>query len=285
MKKTLIAAILIFAVAPLFSQDLESMGYSILSTRTEDGYNVITAKDPNTGLTFDLFYKNFTQAQLYFLQEARKIILSWEYLIPEELQILLQPDYVEIRVFPEAFRYEDKDYAEYIPSALNFYYDEVLEYDFRILVENITLRIQGPYFNEEQLAGKLKSAVDNPFAYIQTHDPEHIVRRLGEISDLIEKLKAETNKLSSELQEVTELNETLSKRYTLLKLGIIAVTNQGLFSSIKDFNKEGIEKAIELKEQNPNYTEEDLITACKEAGLKISKKEIHIIFMVYFNEF
>lgn len=300
MKKVIITVfIIIISSAGLFSQSLEDLGYSVLSTRTEDGYTVVAAQDPSTGLTFDLYYKTMAASQLSFLREARKIILSWDYIVPKELQIVFQQKAVEIRVFPESVMFNGIDYAEYIPSTIRFFYDDVLEYDFRILVDNITLRVQGPYFNEEQLAEKLRSAVENPIAYIQTHDPEHIIRRLAEISDNLEEIKStqsgsisdigaleeKISGLTNELTELTEAHQALTEKYRKLQLGTIAVTNQGLFSSIKDFNKDAIDQAIELKEENPSYTEEQLLSACKDKGLKITAKEIHIIFMVYFNEF
>ncbi len=294
--------ILVTAGAALSSQSLEGLGYTILSTGTEDGYTVVTARDPESGLTFDLYYKSLTQTQLYFLQEARKIILSWKYLVPDNLRVIFQPQVVEIRVIPASFVYEGTDYAAYVPSAINFYFEDILEYDFRILVDNITLRVRGPYFNEDQLASKLQSAAANPIAYIQSNDPEYIVRRLGEMSGEMETLKAaqsegdkeilalqkEVETLTAELAELSKIEEAhaaLVNKYRLLQLGTIAVSNQGLFSIISDFNKEGIEQAIALKEQNPSYTEEQLLAACKQQGISVSGKEIHIIFMVYFNEF
>jgi hypothetical protein len=286
MKKIVIAAlILVTAGAALCGQNLEGLGYTILSTGTEDGYTVVTARDPAGGLTFDLYYKSLTPRHLSFLQEARKIILSWKYLVPGNLRVIFQPRVVEIRVIPDSFVYEGTDYAANVPSAINFYFKDILEYDFRILVDNITLRVRGPYFNEEQLASKLQSAVANPIAFIQSNDPEYIVRRLGEMSAEIETLNARVEELTADLSKLAEANETLVKKYRQLQLGTIAAANQGLFSLIKDVNKEGIEQAIVLKEQNPSYTEDQLRAACKDKGIPLSAKEIHLVFMVYFNEF
>ena len=300
MKKIVIAAlILVTAGAGLCGQNLEGLGYTILSTGTEDGYTVVTARDPAGGLTFDLYYKSLTPRHLSFLQEARKIILSWKHLVPGNLRVIFQPRVVEIRVIPDSFVYEGTDYAANVPSAINFYFKDILEYDFRILVDNITLRVRGPYFNEEQLASKLQSAVANPIAFIQSNDPEYIVRRLGEMSEEMEALKAgqteagteigtlnaRVEELTADLSKLTEAHETLVKKYRQLQLGTIAAANQGLFSLIKDVNKEGIEQAIVLKEQNPSYTEDQLRAACKDKGIPLSAKEIHLVFMVYFNEF
>ena len=286
MKKIVITALILFAAAgALISQDIESLGYNILSTGTDDGYNVITAEDPSSGLIFDLYYTDFTQSQLYFLQEARKIVLSWKYIIPETLQIIFDPQVAEISVVPATFIYNEHDYAQYIPSTINFYFEDILEYDFRILVENITLRVRGPYFNEKQLADKLQNAVANPIAYIQSNDPEYIVRRLGEIAGELEELKAGQSAGETERKKLRRQVEVVTAKYRQLQLGIIAVANQGLFSSIKDFNKSEIEQAIALKEDNPSYTEDQLLAACKEQDISVTGKEIHIIFMVYFNEF
>lgn len=304
MKKIVIAAIICLVISSaLFGQDLGNLGFNILSTGSEDEFTVVRAEDPGSGLIVDIYYLEFNQSRMEFLRQAKNIILSWRYLVPKEIKIFFQPEQVEIRVNPESFVYQGNDYSDFIPSTVSFYYANTLEYDFRILVENITLRVRGPYFNEDQLAAKLKSAVENPVAYIQSNDPEYIVRRLGEISGDMETLKAENTdaraKIASleerlelavsALEELTEsyseLSDSVSDTLKNLKLGTIAVSNQGLFSSIKDFNKEAVEQAIALKTENPSFSEDELLAACKDQGIKITPKEIHIIFKVYFNEF
>lgn len=366
MKKPLIVLIiLILSAAALFGQNFQRLGYSVVSRGAEDGYTIVTLRD-NAGIRFDVYYEgSLSNEQLNQLKEIQTVVASWRNLTISRLQYIMAPDQIEIVIVPASYSYGGRNYIPYLPSGLKFYYTGILEYDFRILVNRMTLRVSGPYFNENQLAEKLKSAVDDPIAYIESHDPEHIARRLTETSDTIEEIKANLSDLDDALEreadstdrdivrlkseaedfarqyeaeqqelinsllkekaaleqqleeqeeafsaqltkmdkqfnetieelstdlnkQIADLsaeNEKIIENYRLLQLGIIGVTYQGIFSTIKDFNQAAVEKAIALKEANPAFTQEDLIAACKEQDIKLSKKEAHIIFMVYFNEF
>ena len=58
-----------------------------------------------------------------------------------------------------------------------------------------------------------------------------------------------------------EAYQDLSGSYRELQLSTISVANQGLFSAVKDFNRDAVEKAIEIKKGSPDMTEEELLAA------------------------
>jgi hypothetical protein len=60
--------------------------------------------------------------------------------------------------------------------------------------------------------------------------------------------------------------------------------NQGLFSTIVKTNWESVQRLIELKQQNPGLTQDEMKDKLKEEGYKVSGREITMAFMIYFNE-
>jgi len=216
MKKVflLLCVLPIVSLTTLSSADLGKRGIEVISTKTDDGRTVTTARD-SAGNTFEFITdQTLTEPQADILVRVKDTFYSWEYLKIASLRIVFTGDQLEIMVFPSEFIYNGVNFAEYLPSGMQFYYyRDFVEYDFRMFVSNLFIRISGQYFTEEQLCEKLFSAVQNPVLYIQTHDPEYLLEKLKGIENLIDALNAELNaKISSVSRELSQKTLEFSDR-------------------------------------------------------------------------
>jgi hypothetical protein len=113
-----------------------------------------------------------------------------------QLRISLVTDRIEANVVPSRLSFGGTNFKPYLPSGMQFYIEEYIEYDFRMLVENYVVKMRGQYFNEEQLLDKMQRAVENPIAYIQTTDPEYLFEQITALSEEMEQIRSYANQIS-----------------------------------------------------------------------------------------
>ena len=419
MKKVcLLFALMIFIVTSfLFGVDLTEYGMEINSTEKVDGFLLHTVTD-DQNRTFEIFTADeITPEDAERLIDMKNRLYSWDYLAISNLRIAVTTERIEFTVIPESFIYNDIDFAEYLPSGMQFFLDEYIEYDFRMLIDDFALKMKGQLFNEEQLAEKMSRAVENPALYFRTSDPTYLYQRIEGVSEYVEQVNAQLRavidreserwqayleaekardeqleQIQSEfqqtfadarlefariyesakrtfrntytdakhdfwniyseaeatlrdvyaqarsafldlerrhlrlkqnhevllenhsdleqrhedlktayeqlkkdhdqlqqnhlaLQETVQNNrEDLTAELAQLKQAVFMTANQGLFSTIVKTNWESVQRLIELKQQNPGLTQDEIKDKLKEEGYKVSGREITMAFMIYFNE-
>lgn len=246
----------------------------------------------------------------------------------ESFRIVFEDEQIFIQVNPASYLLRDNalnggevvDVAKYMVSGMQFYYLNQLEYNFRMLIDNLFVRINGFLFSPHEFEKKLLEAVDNPANYIQTHDPEYIIHKIAAIDNVLDELKQsdfyaaeadealrseiadlrndiallkeETHVLKKGLTELSEKHailaeefETQTANFNKLRYGLIMLQNRGFFGGIDDIDKNAITKLTALKTENPSLTVDEARKMLKEANMEMSKKEIFLVFAVYFNDF
>lgn len=191
MKKVslLITILLLFILPSVSAVDLTSYGIQIQSSTAEDGITTSEAVD-DQGRTFELQ----TTAELS-AREAEGLltildnIYSWDYMTIATLRIAFTADRIEFTVVPESFSYKGTDFTQYLPSGMQFYFTDYIEYDFRMLISDYVVKVRGQFFSEEQLCEKMTRAVENPVAYIQTTDPQYLFQQITELWENIDEVK------------------------------------------------------------------------------------------------
>ncbi|MEW5815439.1 MAG: hypothetical protein AB1798_08620 [Spirochaetota bacterium] len=367
MKKTclLILSILFSAILSLYPADLGRRGISVISRDVIDGQYVFNVVDEG-GRRFQILSSgDLTEKEADRLVTAKNIFFKWQYVTIDTLKFSFTTGRIEVLIIPRTFNYKNVNILRYMPAGMQFYFiesTENFEYDFRIFVSDLFLRIKAQYFDEEQLCERLLSAIQNPIAYTQNTDPLYMLKRFAEVdkqieemkynnkkafqeqqdnidnvnttlnsaidkwrtqyqTDLkelenylqkaydeftsaldnrlttmeknsaaaVENLKNETNKQLEEIKEsIDELNKnltTFNQEFSSVRYALMVLNNTGLFGSISEINKDGVKRILELKKENPQITIKDAHARLKGEGIKMSGKEVKLVFSVYFNEF
>ncbi len=130
-------------IALLSAQDFTSLGLELKSESKEGQYAVYQFRAPgNMDLSVSFRGVELRQADQARLQGIVSIYQGFQFLIPSSVRVILTDERAEILVIPRSFRFKDRDLANYMPSGIQFFYTDFLEFDFRIVVENLFLRIR-----------------------------------------------------------------------------------------------------------------------------------------------
>ncbi len=219
MKRYIFIALIFFfsSLQYLPAVDLDIYGIKIISERTENGLIVFEAEN-SKGMAFSFISdKELDRTQAEILNGLLETFLSWEHINIDSMSIIFSGNRAEIIIIPGGFNYEGTELSGFMPSGMQFYYSTYLEYDFRIRIKSLFLRIKGQYFAEEQFSEKVLDAVNNPVVYIQTHDPEYVVRKFEEIDKSVEKLGWEGDVLVQHLEDFEREFQALEDDYNEMK--------------------------------------------------------------------
>ncbi|MDC7124000.1 MAG: hypothetical protein PQJ46_00435 [Spirochaetales bacterium] len=213
-----------------------------------------------------------------------------------EIRFKCEDEVVEALVIPQSYIVEEEDLIKFIPSGLSFFYDENVETDFSVVVNDLLLKVQGAFFSWKELDAKVIDAVHNPELYLQKADPLYIfsqIEAIKENADMIRlsmeqkdaELAEEDKALSEENQALSEENKALSEEVDMLREALIQLSNNGFFGSIKELDPEQIPVVVKLWEDNSSMDKKEFYKLYKSGGGKLSSKEVMIIVGAYFNEF
>ena len=347
---TLIIVILAILVpAALFSQDLEAEGYSLLSTRQKGDETIYEVRDREGSIITIQSGTPLTRETVGLLKTLHDDFYTWNDMRVDTMSLIISEETAEISVVPSSYEYGGVDLTAYMPSGMQFYYDGFLEYDFRLKVDTLFLRVRGRYEGERELSEKLVSATGDPYTYIQSYDQEFFIRKFMEMDVKAEQFESALGTLGSDLEELTsrayaayeflrEDNERLEEagiilrdrlfaleddhealarahqelqdevktledmvrqmgedlsgqhlaladEFALLKQAVITLHNKGLFGKGKPIAASARDRLIEMKKADPSLSQEEAMARLKEEEITMTKREISLVFAVYFNEF
>lgn len=197
MRVVLIGALLIGSALSLAAQtdarvaeSLRARGYSVQNPRTESGRPTWDLTH-DEGVPFTLsMIGPFTETRATALRAIRETVFSLEGLDIRRMRVVFDEERATAVVVPRVYRIGEKDYAGYMPSGMQFTYDQALSFDFRMLADNLALRVNGQYLTEEQFTERIVRAINNPAAYIESSDPQFLARRLEEQQVLLDGARA-----------------------------------------------------------------------------------------------
>jgi hypothetical protein len=176
MKKALLICFLLLGgILSAWTQDLASLGLEFKSKSREGNFTTYHFTLPeDIDLSASVRSEELNRRDQERIQALVSIYRSFRFLVPSSIRILLGEQRTEILLVPRSFIYKGQDLSRYMPSGIQFFYSDYLEFDFRIVVDNLFLRIKGQFFSEEEFAEKVTAAVSNPYAYLESQDPEFI---------------------------------------------------------------------------------------------------------------
>jgi len=241
----------------------------------------------DSGLTGDenyLVFKNYGtavkvryQGQLEDSWAAKIVDLNrkfsqWKYMKPAGIDYFVTGDSLEILVIPASFKYLDNDFMPYMPGGMTFIYDYALRYNFRITKNDIFLRLNDKFIDEELLCKRIKEALADPIAYLKKREPEYFLQKLNELEENLANLK----------------NSQAAGRESLDKLtqAVLYYQNTGFLGFGNTRIKPGvIKRVIELKAADSSLDKDKLKAALEKEKVEVSGKEIELILNVFYNEF
>lgn len=275
-----ISVVLLFVlpVAVLFGVDISDYGFTVVSSFEEQGTTVHVVSD-GSGNTFEFIGDSVSNRQAQIILRVMKDFSDLRYLSFESIRIVLGEESIEALLVPDAFAYKGVDFIQYLPSGLRFYYKDYLEYDFRMFISKLFVRLREQYLDEASLAENMLEAVNDPIAYIRTHDPDYIIQKFIAVEENIGLLEEEISLLKEQLAEAAAENE---KNLELLKMSTVQVASQGMFSKIKEMETSAVERAISLKSADSSLTVDDAVAKLKEEDIKLTPNQVLIIFLVFF---
>ncbi|TVR71568.1 MAG: hypothetical protein EA427_04370 [Spirochaetaceae bacterium] len=172
------------------AESLRARGYTVENPRTDAGRPTWDLRHEER-IPFTLSMVGpLTEARALALQSIRETVFSLEGLDIRRTRIVFDQDRATAVVAPRSYRINGREYSGYMPSGMQFMYDESLAFDFRMLADNLALRVNGQYLTEEQFRERIVRAIDNPAAYIESSDPQFLARRLEEQQSLLDGARA-----------------------------------------------------------------------------------------------
>lgn len=258
-----LTAIMVFKPesATVYAMDWTVRGANVTDKKEDGSRTILTLKDRQNHV-FKVTYQDEAMAG----KLAEKIIrykdefYSWRQIRLKEVSFVVSPNFLEIIIIPSEIIHNKDNLAGAIPAGITMTYyleKDVLRYDFRIMKDNLLMRIPGDYRNEDEMVAKLTYAYDNPLIYLRRGDPEAL------------------------RQEIEELNDKLEK----LRQAFIYLNNENWINRYKTIPQETILKVIELKQKNPKLTSKALWKELKKQKVKITRQELKLVLILYFNEF
>ncbi|TAL39970.1 MAG: hypothetical protein EPN93_00170 [Spirochaetes bacterium] len=256
---SVLTAILSVAItASAFGADWTKLGLTVLEKKEGDGAYEYRLKDAG-GQEFDIQSEKEVSDDTVQRALGLKTTLSGRELFKiKEIKFIILPNSIDAVIVPSFFTYKDTDILPCLPSTILFSLSDRLEYNFRIVKDNIFMRIKGDFSTDDELGEKVVGGIKNPLSFVRMRDPEVFLTRINEIEDANRKLR----------------NAVISWHNT----GFL-----GIGSGPIDQKK--VDRVTALKRQKPDMKKDEVKAALEKEGISVSGKELSIIFSAYFNDF
>lgn len=203
--------------------------------------------------------------------QGREIFIRWPGLEIRQMGFSFQSDALEIWILPSSLQTSMGNLASFMPSGMVFYLADSLYYDFRMTKDNIFFKMRGNYLSFESFTSQIHKALENPLAYIRLYDPDYYLAKMDEYARDVEKLKAQ----AAEQQKALEF----------LRAAVIYFQNSGFLSGSSQVSRAAMDRAVMLKKSNLKMSKKELMSQLEKEGIKLSDREVELIFAVYFNQF
>lgn len=263
MKRIILAIIIVFLILTgvhSHAFDWKKFDGEIINTAQDGQKTVVTLKDRKNKV-FKIIYQDEGMLEKVTpkINKYKKEFYDWREITFTDISFMVFDNYLEVIVIPREIPHGQTDLAKAVPAGITMLSppdQEKMHYDFRIIKDDYFLRIEGDYINEEELITKLRYAYDYPLVYLRRADP-------GLAKDVIP-------------------NTATDER---TRQALLYLFNEDWNGRPKSVPPGTINKVIELKENNPWMSKQELWKALKKDKVKISKRELELILIIYFNEF
>ncbi len=241
------------------------------TNRIEDGNKTILILKDKQKNVFKVIYQDETMMANF----ADKIIslknefYAWHKIKVKEVNFLVIPNLLEMVIIPQEIKHNQVNLASNLPAGMMMVYDpekDLIHYDFRIMKEDLFIRIVGEYHNEDELESKICYVYDNPLEYMQIAGNEG--------SDGAINLNGGNRSTGS-----------VDIRDERIRRALIYLNNENWNGRQKPISQETINRIVEIKQNYPDITKKQLWKMLKKDKVKLTKRELDLVLIIYFNEF
>jgi hypothetical protein len=258
MRKILFTTLMIFVFAASLYAGLPANNPFAIVSQGAEGDNVLYTLKTDSGFSFTLLERApVTEYRMNMVKKIIGTVTGFGTIKIGSARVIVKDDAVECFVTLASFSYKDIDFTRFIPSGMAFFMEDNLQYDVSVVVQKQRVRVTGQYSSEQKLVELLDRVVARPSDYLRMQDPEYIMDKFNEYD----------NRLSA-LQEV-----------------VLFMGNRGFFKLVTPIARETIDTVIGWKRENPALTVDEVLEKAKDQDLSFKKKEVQMIFIVYFKEY
>lgn len=255
--KNILILCMVLACSSLFAYDWAQDGITVVNKADTEGKTELTLKDDKEN-TFTLSYMSEPDdAILKNVAKLKTDFYGWKNMKVDALKFMYEQGGLEVSIMPKTFEYDGKNINEYLPSGMQFSYSYLLQYNFRINVNRLFIRIAGDFDTEERVCKKIVDAINNPKEYIKKRDPEYLLTKLEQLDDTLHKLRTATMMLH----------------------------NSGFLSSPTPVDRNVVERVVNLRIIDPIISREKIAETLEKEKVKATSREINLILNVFFNDF
>ncbi|SIQ58077.1 hypothetical protein SAMN05920897_11132 [Alkalispirochaeta americana] len=178
-------------------------------------------------------------------------------------------------VVPREYLLQGVDYRPYLPGGMRFVFEDSWSYDFRLMVENFSLRIHGQFLTPRQLSERVVGAVENPAGYIRSSDPYYLAQRLEQQQRDMEALEealrvalreqtrlmkdqrlAQESALAERAEDLSrvfrENFEQVSEELDMVRRGVVFLEGRSFFGSLREISPRALSATLELLQEEPS---------------------------------
>lgn len=263
MKKIFIAVLAVLLLTSVPSHAFNGKKFdAVVTNTTQDGQRtIVTLKDRNNKI-FKVIYQDEAMLDKVAskINKYKNEFFGWQEILYTDISFMVFDNYLEVIIIPQKVPHNQTDLAKAVPAGITMMSPPGLDkmhYDFRIIKDDYFLRIEGDYLNEMELIAKLCTAYDYPSVHLRQNQPSTVSVSDGSDSGTDERTR----------------------------LALIYLLNEDWNGRPKSVPPEIINEVIELKVNNPWMSKNDLWKVLKKEKVKLTKKELELILIIYFNEF
>jgi len=270
-KRFYILILFMMMVTSASAYDWKSSGFEQTGSGSNGDENYLIFKNNTTDIKIR-YQGELPDSRAENIVDLNRKFSQWKYMKPDNIDYFITGDSLEILIIPSSFKYMNNDFMPYIPGGMTFIYDYTLRYNFRITKNDIFLRLNDKFIEEELLCKRIKEALEDPFAYLKKREPEYFLQKLNELEENLAELK---NTQASNRESQDKLTRAV---LYYQNTGFLGFGNTQVKSNV-------IKRVVELKTADSKLDKNKIKTVLEKEKIEATDKEIGLILNVFYNEF
>jgi len=233
-KRIIALAVLLASALSAYAFDLAEAGLTKTATAREGQRTIVTLKDAMDRTVQVSYAAEPDEKTLGRIAELRETFLSWSAFGVDSMRFTVTGSTLEIVLTLDRVTLGGKDAGANVPAGMYFTWTGILQYDFRVVKDNVFLRVSGPFTSEKELTDKMWSALSNPAAFLRRSDPEYYIPKVEKLEtdvavlqQTVKTLVARVDSLDASqkatAQRTRELSDSLQKSQAELADGLAAL--------------------------------------------------------------
>ena len=198
---------------------------------------------------------------------SKNTFYSWSELKIDSLKYIVSKDSVEILITPSSVMSKNENITGNIPAGMLFVLsDNILQYDFRIMKDNVFVRIKGIFVDKSELFDKIALALEDPILYVRRNEPDYMLEQIDKHEEEIALLRQQL--------EFTRNTFIMSENSGKL-------IEQDVINAVLEYKKAHTELTTAKDVYNEMKKDEAAYAVIKDNKYKFSQKIVEIILRAY----